>query len=119
IVPQPMESKPSFNRVQQEEGEPGGGERRKLVEALEAMAFDYPEDVEVKVWVVLQAWENSYEGVPIGSREALDALLREVLAKQEWHPGAHHLRIHLWYEHDDRRALRPTCGTCPATPFPN
>ncbi|MEK0447070.1 MAG: putative peroxiredoxin [Verrucomicrobiota bacterium] len=91
---------------------PDAAARKKLLEALEAMAFEDPEDVEVKVWIVLQAWENSYEGLPLGSREGLEALLREVLAKQPWHPGAHHLRIHLWNRHDDRRALRSAavCG---------
>jgi peroxiredoxin len=94
------------------EDAPGVEARRKLVEALESMAFDFPSDPEVKVALVLHAWENSYAGVPMGSREALDAVLREVLAKAPWHPGAHHLRIHLWYEHDDRRALASAavCG---------
>jgi peroxiredoxin/tetratricopeptide (TPR) repeat protein len=87
------------------EGDPSAEARRKLVEVLEGMAFDFPADLEVKVALVLHAWENSFSGVPVGSREALDAVLREVLAVEPWHPGAHHLRIHLWYEHDDRRAL--------------
>lgn len=86
--------------------------RGELLKALEAMAFDFPEDVEVKAWVVLQAWENSNHGIPIGSREGLDALLREVLEVEPWHPGAHHFRIHLWNKADDRRALRSAsvCG---------
>ncbi len=94
------------------DGPPSQDARRALSEALEAMAFDFPEDAEIKVWVVLQAWENSNHGVAIGSREGLDALLREVLAEQRWHPGAHHLRIHLWNGVDDRRALRSAvvCG---------
>ncbi|MEI6713783.1 MAG: redoxin domain-containing protein [Verrucomicrobiota bacterium] len=94
------------------DGKPETKVRVALSEALEAMAFDFPEDLEVKVWVVLQAWENSSSGVAIGSREALDALLREVLAEQQWHPGAHHLRIHLWNSADDRRALKSAavCG---------
>ncbi len=96
----------------EKDGPPSSDARRKMVETLESLAFDFPEDVEVKVALVLHVWENSSHGIPIGSREGLDALLREVLLKQEWHPGAHHLRIHLWYEQDDRRALKSAavCG---------
>ena len=85
---------------------------RKLVEALETMAFDHPSDIEVKVFLVLHLWENSFEGIPLTSYEALDALLREVLATGPMHPGAHHLRIHLWNKRDDRRALSSAalCG---------
>jgi peroxiredoxin len=85
---------------------------RKLVEALETLAFDYPSDIEVKLFLMLHLWENSYEGIPLTSYEALDALLREVLAIEPMHSGAHHLRIHLWNKRDDRRALSSAalCG---------
>ena len=49
--------------------------------------------------------------LPIGSHEAVDALISEVLAVEPNHP-AHHYRIHLW---DDEKASRrwrrrPLCG---------
>jgi peroxiredoxin len=50
--------------------------------------------------------------VPLSSYEAVDSLIREILEKQPMHPGAHHLRIHLWNHKDDRRALKSAalCG---------
>lgn len=92
---------------------PKGPERyKKLVDALETMAFDFPQDIEIKAWVVFHLWDNTFHGVPLSSYEAVDALIREVLDKQPMHPGAHHLRIHLWNGKDDRRALKSAalCG---------
>ena len=85
---------------------------RKLVETLETMAFDYPADIEVKAFLVLHLWENSFEGIPLTTYEGVDALLREILAVEPMHSGAHHLRIHLWNKRDDRRALNSAalCG---------
>ena len=79
--------------------------RKALVKALEKIVMDYPEDLEAKVWLVLQLWENSSHGIPTESVVALDALLSEVLRKAPMHPGAHHLRIHIWNQQDDQRAL--------------
>ena len=79
--------------------------RKALVRALEKIVLDYPEDLEAKVWLVLQLWENSSHGIPTESVVALDALLSEVLRKAPMHPGAHHLRIHIWNQQDDQRAL--------------
>jgi peroxiredoxin len=79
--------------------------RKALVRALEKIVMDYPEDLEAKVWLVLQLWENSSHGIPTESVVALDSLLAEVLRKAPLHPGAHHLRIHIWNQQDDKRAL--------------
>jgi peroxiredoxin len=112
LTPKELRWLDAYRPLFAKDGDPGKEVRRNVAEALEAMAFDFPEDMEIKVWVVLQMWENETNGLPIGSREGLDALLREVLAEQQWHPGAHHLRIHLWNGHDDRRALKSAavCG---------
>jgi peroxiredoxin/tetratricopeptide (TPR) repeat protein len=79
--------------------------RKALVKALEKIVLDFPEDLEAKVWLVLQLWENSSHGIPTESVVALDSLLSEVLRKAPMHPGAHHLRIHIWNRQDDKRAL--------------
>ena len=79
--------------------------RKALVKALERIVLDYPEDLEARVWLVLQLWENGSHGIPTESVVALDSLLSEVLRKAPMHPGAHHLRIHIWNQQDDKRAL--------------
>ena len=79
--------------------------RKTLVRALEKIVMDYPADLEARVWLVLQLWENSSHGIPTESVVALDSLLAEVLRKAPLHPGAHHLRIHIWNQQDDKRAL--------------
>jgi peroxiredoxin len=86
--------------------------RKALVKALERIVMDDPGDIEAKVWLVLQLWENSSRGIPTESVVALDSLLAEVLRKAPMHPGAHHLRIHIWNHQDDKRALdsAASCG---------
>ncbi len=86
--------------------------RRALVRALEELVQDAPQDVEAKVWLVLQVWDNSYNGIPIESFSGLDALLGEALRAEPNHPGAHHLRIHLWNNRSDKYALSSAavCG---------
>ena len=79
--------------------------RKALIKALERIVMDYPEDLEARVWLVLQLWENGSHGIPTESIVALDSLLSEVLRKAPMHPGAHHLRIHIWNQQDDKRAL--------------
>jgi peroxiredoxin len=79
--------------------------RRALVKGLEGLVVDYPADVEPKVWLVLELWLNADHGIAMESRVAVDALLAEVLRQAPDHPGAHHLRIHLWNRHADERAL--------------
>lgn len=86
--------------------------RRALVKALESLVMDAPEDAEAKVWLALHLWENSSHGIPIESFAAVDALLRDVLSVAPMHPGAHHLRIHLWNYQNDKYALSSAavCG---------
>ncbi|MEY5008903.1 MAG: hypothetical protein RLZZ253_42 [Verrucomicrobiota bacterium] len=79
--------------------------RRALVKGLEGLVVDYPADVEPKVWLVLELWLNADHGIAIESRVAVDALLTEVFRQAPDHPGAHHLRIHLWNRQADARAL--------------
>ncbi len=80
--------------------------RTAVVRALEDLTYEFPDDVEAKAFLILQIWDNSKHGLPLQSRRVLDALSKEVLAKNPMHPGVHHYRIHLWNnQNGDKRAL--------------
>ena len=85
--------------------------RIALVKALEKISFDFPENIEVKAFLVFHLWDNSMHEVPLASHQAVDALAQQVLAAQPMHP-IHHYLIHLWNNEDDRRALADAarCG---------
>lgn len=74
-----------------------GGDGKKNtndnIRALEDLVHAYPDDVEAKAML---AWVLNDEGDGTSFRVAIDALLREVLAKNPLHPAAHHYRIHMW-----------------------
>lgn len=79
--------------------------RKALVNALENLIYEFPDDIEAKAFLVFQLWDNKSHDVSLSSRLAADALLQQVLAKDPMHPGAHHYMIHLWNGEDgDKRA---------------
>ena len=79
--------------------------REALINALEEISFEFPDDLEAKAFTVFQLWDNKQHGVPLGSRKAVDTIAREVLAANPMHP-VHHYRIHLWNtKSGDKRAL--------------
>ena len=80
--------------------------RQEMLRDLENLVHDFPEDIEAKAFLAVRIWQFSYKPphIPIGSHEAVDALLQQVLAKTPMHP-AHHYRIHLWDKHKPTRAL--------------
>ena len=80
-------------------------ERRKdLVKALENIIHKHPKELEAKAFLAFQIWDNESQGIPVTSREAVDALTQQVLAVEPLHP-IHHARIHLWNHQEDERAL--------------
>ena len=80
--------------------------RKALVNALENLIYEFPDDIEAKAFLGYQLWDNKSHDVPLASRLAADALLQQVLAVNPMHPGAHHYLIHLWNgEEGDKRAL--------------
>jgi len=86
--------------------------RDALVKALEELSFEFPEDLEAKAFLVFHIWDNKQHGIPIPSRQAVDALAQQVLTGNPMHPGAHHYLIHLWnYGAGDKRAL-PSAARC-------
>ncbi len=79
--------------------------RREYIRALENIVYLYPDDVEAKAFLAFQIWQNSHNGWPISSAQAVESLLKEVFAAQPMHP-AHHYRIHLWDGDRETNAVR-------------
>ena len=80
-------------------GESKGKElRQTLAKQLQKIVLKYPDDVEAKSLFAL---------FTIGGGNALgtELVLREVLAREPDHPGAHHYRIHNWDHVDPEQAL--------------
>lgn len=67
---------------------------KNYVEALEEIVFKYPDDLEAKAALCLTLWQKRSD-LGGGSLYAVDALMNEVLAKNQYHP-VHHFRVHLW-----------------------
>ena len=78
--------------------------RQKLIEDMENIIHEFPDDIEAKAILAVRLWQFSRQGIPIGSRESVDALMRQVFEKTPLHP-AHHFRIHLWDWKKPKRAL--------------
>lgn len=71
--------------------------RRKYRRALETLVVKYPDDVEAKA---LLAYANMGD-----DRFGVELMIRQVLAIDAEHPGAHHYRIHNWNYHEPEQAL--------------
>jgi peroxiredoxin len=82
--------------------EKDGQDRRRLVRALEDLSYEFPGELEAKAFLVFQLWDNTHQGIPLASEQAVDALLSEIFTAEPMHP-AHHYRIHLW---DASKAVR-------------
>ena len=83
--------------VQYEEGVEGDAARKNFQRALERLIIKYPDDVEAKA---LYAHESMAQ-----NRVGTELLIRQVLAVDANHPGAHHYRIHNWDDQDGAQAL--------------
>jgi peroxiredoxin/cytochrome c-type biogenesis protein CcmH/NrfG len=64
---------------------------------LETLCVKYPDDMEARALLALNSMGESRYGAEL--------MIREVLAKQPDHPGAHHYRIHNWDYHEPEQAL--------------
>jgi peroxiredoxin len=78
--------------------------RQKLIEDMENIIHEFSDDIEAKAILAVRLWQFSRQGIPIGSRESVDALMQQVFEKNPLHP-AHHFRIHLWDGKKPQRAL--------------
>lgn len=75
-----------------------------FIKDIEGIIHDYPDDLEAKAFLAWAIWHAKDAGVPMVSREAVDAIIAQVLAKEPMHP-VHHYRIHLWDDSKPARAL--------------
>lgn len=80
--------------------------RQGLLSGLETIVQEHPDDLNAKTWLAMVTWQNSSKGDGIGSRQAVEGLLADVLRVEPMHPGAHHYRIHLWDGHKPTMALK-------------
>ncbi len=85
--------------------------RQDLIRALEDLSYEFPNEVEAKAFLCFHLWDSSGRGVPITSKQAVDALMREVLDVQPMHP-VHHYRIHLWDSGDKAKRALDSAANC-------
>jgi peroxiredoxin len=80
--------------------------RQEMLKDLEDLVHGFPDDIEAKAFLACRIWQFAYKPpqIPIGSHEAVDALIQQVLAKSPMHP-ANHYRIHLWDKRKAERAI--------------
>jgi peroxiredoxin len=114
------DSKDGADNEQEDKKEGSKRDRKKerlknYLESLDSIAVDYPKDIELKAMVVLQAWQNKGEGLPLQSFSALDSLLTEIFQANPRHP-AHHFRIHLWDYRKEELALQAAAMCGPSAP---
>ena len=70
------------------------------IKRLETLAVKYPDDMEARAYLALATIGDSRYGTEL--------VIREILARDPHHPGAHHYRIHNWDYHEPEQAL-PSC----------
>jgi peroxiredoxin len=75
----------------------GSKERDRGRKILETLCVRYPDDMEARALLALNTMGDDRYGAEL--------MIREILAKQPDHPGAHHYRIHNWDYHEPEQAL--------------
>jgi peroxiredoxin len=88
---------------------------KQYVADLEQIAYDFPDDIELKAMLALQYWQNDGSGESIQSHFAINALLGEILRENPRHP-VHHFRIHLWDYRKETLALDAAAKCGPSAP---
>ena len=83
-------------------GQPKKEREARYVESLEALAKDYPDDLEAKALLGYALYR--YRASAKKTHSEVDVVLDQVLAKERLHP-VHHYRIHLWDHKSPQRAL--------------
>jgi len=89
---------------------------RRIIRDLEAVVHAAPEQAEPKAFLAWANWQGEREGLPVSSHEAADALIRQVIALQPDHAGAHHYTVHLWDNEKPVRALESAAMIGPSAP---
>ncbi len=70
------------------------------IKRLETICVKYPDDMEARAYLALATMGDNRYGTEL--------IIREILARDPNHPGAHHYRIHNWDYHQPEQAL-PSC----------
>ena len=85
--------------------------RMDFIKDTEAIIHHSPDDLEARAFLAWAIWHAKEDGIPMVSRETVNALIEQVLAKEPMHP-AHHYVIHLWDDDNHSRALASAakCG---------
>jgi hypothetical protein len=73
------------------------GDNDKARKILETLCVRYPGDMEARALLALSTMGSDRYGAEL--------MIREILATQPDHPGAHHYRIHNWDYHEPEQAL--------------
>jgi peroxiredoxin/cytochrome c-type biogenesis protein CcmH/NrfG len=73
------------------------GDDDKAQKILETLCVRYPDDMEARALLALNMMGRDRYGTEL--------MVREILAKQPDHPGAHHYRIHNWDYNEPEAAL--------------
>jgi peroxiredoxin len=83
--------------IQYDDAVPQSERRNKFMRAIESLVMKFPHDIEAKALL---------GDLKMGSdRVGTDLLMKQVLAAEPNHPGAHHYRIHNWDDEDGALAL--------------
>jgi len=90
VLPDPVHDGPA-------EGDASRQRMTRGKKLLETLCVKYPEDMEARALLALNTMGDSRYGAEL--------MIREILAKQPDHPGAHHYRIHNWDYHEPEQAL--------------
>lgn len=88
---------------------------KKYISDLDSISIDYPDDIELKAMIVLQAWQNNGEGIDIQSFSSMNSLLESIFKVNPRHP-AHHFRIHLWDYKKEELAVQSAAMCGPSAP---
>lgn len=72
--------------------------RAEIVDRLQKLCILYPDDIEAKC-------QLAFYNIGRGSQLANELLIKQVLAVNPMHPGAHHARIHNWDDIDGAQAV--------------
>ncbi len=72
-------------------------QHRAEMKKLETLCVKYPDDLEARALLA--------EATMGDSRYGAELIIREILARDPNHPGAHHYRIHNWDYHEPEQAL--------------
>jgi peroxiredoxin/tetratricopeptide (TPR) repeat protein len=73
------------------------GDEDKAQKLLESLVVRYPDDMEARALLAYNMMGRDRYGTEL--------MIREILAKQPDHPGAHHYRIHNWDYNEPAQAL--------------